>query len=147
MFFLVEGYYRETKRTSYGKLVDTQAVAAPQLSGAIIRMMTRGGVNFCSRDQRGSVRYVLPGEEGKGRLTMEEVEWEDELPEYRLYVDSMGGEPVVRDIKGKAALEAAISTTRLQYPQDRIYAREVLETVVMVIAPDGTVTKLDEKRQ
>lgn len=74
---------------------------------------------------------------------MEEVEWEDELPEYRLYVDNMGGEPVVRDIKGKAALEAAISTTRLQYPRDRIYVREVLETVVMVIAPDGTVTKLD----
>lgn len=48
MYFLVEGYYRETASASYGKLVDTQAVAAPQLSGAIMRMLTRGGANLCT---------------------------------------------------------------------------------------------------
>jgi hypothetical protein len=62
--------------------------------------------------------------------------------EYRITASTQGGEYVMDDIKGERELYVAIEQVRNKYPTDTLYVRQVLETVVMVIAPDGTVTKL-----
>ncbi len=58
-----------------------------------------------------------------------------ELPEFRIYASSMGGEPVAWDIRGERALDKAIDSLTDQYPHDTLIISEVLETVIMTIKP------------
>jgi hypothetical protein len=62
--------------------------------------------------------------------------------EYRLYTSSQGGRAVAVGIKGEVWLGRILDVMLDRYPGDTIYVREVLETVVMVIGPDGSVTRL-----
>ncbi len=59
----------------------------------------------------------------------------EEIPEFRVYASSQGGEPVARDIKGKTDLGRYLDEITSRYPHDTIYVREVLETVILVIGP------------
>jgi hypothetical protein len=47
VFYLIEMYYREAKQTGLGRLVDTKAAPAVQLSGMIIRHLNQDDINVC----------------------------------------------------------------------------------------------------
>src|SRR5258708_2712861 len=59
----------------------------------------------------------------------------EEESEYRIYISSAGGAPVVRDIIGDEELTRRIAEVRALYPTDTIYVREVFETVKFIVTP------------
>jgi hypothetical protein len=67
--------------------------------------------------------------------TNEEVNSEEELPEYRIYVESNAGTPIVAGLHGQEAMEAALELAMQQYPDEALYVREVTEQVVIVARP------------
>jgi len=56
-------------------------------------------------------------------------------PEYRIYVDSRDGVPVVRDVCGEEKLALALAVVRAWFPNDHVYVREIMETVRHVYPP------------
>lgn len=69
------------------------------------------------------------------------------LPEFRIYVSSQGGEPMVWDIRGTSALKQAIDAMTERFPNDTIYVREVIESVILVIGPGKHRQILSERYQ
>jgi len=63
--------------------------------------------------------------------------------EFRIYVSSQGNEPLAVYIAGEEELEREIAKAREAYPNDTLYVREVIESVVRVYKPDGEVTRFD----
>jgi hypothetical protein len=63
--------------------------------------------------------------------------------EFRVFASSKGDEPVLQGIIGEAELERQIPYLREAYPDDTLYVREVLETVVRVYKPGEEVIILD----
>jgi len=70
----------------------------------------------------------------------------EEESEYRIYISSRGGAPVVRDIVGETELALHIAEVRTAYPTDTIYVREVFETVKAVITPGARTKVIPIKR-
>lgn len=58
--------------------------------------------------------------------------------EFRIYVESRGAEPVVRDICGEKDKDLAVAIVRAWFPNDYIHVREVLETAVETYPPAGS---------
>ena len=63
--------------------------------------------------------------------------------EFRIFVESHGDEPVRWGIMGEKNLEESLRGVRAEFPNKMIAVREVMETVVRIIRPDGTVIHLD----
>jgi hypothetical protein len=64
--------------------------------------------------------------------------------EYRILASSQGEKYVMDEIYGEVELYNCIGLVQAKYPQDTLYVRVVNESVIMVIAPDGTVTKFTD---
>ncbi len=65
-----------------------------------------------------------------------------ETREFRLYCSDRGDESVLGNI-GEEMLEQAIHSVRAAYPQSVIVVREVNESVIRVIHPDGSEQTFD----
>lgn len=65
------------------------------------------------------------------------IESVESLSEFRIYVSSVGGVPVVKDIKGEVELKKELDRVIDEYPHARIFVREVNESVILVIGPGG----------
>jgi hypothetical protein len=62
----------------------------------------------------------------------------DEEREFRIYAGSQGGR-YVGNVKNEDLLPPYLASIREAYPDDTITVSEVMENVVQVIKPDGTV--------
>ena len=84
----------------------------------------------------------MPGQGSQPRKTRGMSEEESE---YRIYISSRGGAPVVRDIVGEEQLARHIAEVRTAYPTDTIYVREVFETVKAVLRPKARVIRMKKR--
>lgn len=69
-----------------------------------------------------------------------------ESRQFRIYASSQAGR-VVGEVWDESLLETYIEAVRAMYPDDDLYVREVVETVVQIIRPDGTVIDLEERSE
>lgn len=67
-----------------------------------------------------------------------------ESRQFRIYASSQAGR-VVGEVWDESLLDTYIQAVRAIFPDDDLYVREVIETVVQIIRPDGTVIDLEEK--
>jgi hypothetical protein len=85
----------------------------------------------CSSTKRGGRRNI--------NIYFDNTDQEpDEEREFRIYVSSQGGR-YVGNVKNEDLLPTYLASIREAYPDDTIVVREVFESVVQVLKPDGTV--------